>query len=97
MADYAKKHGYEHTYAQDVDQSVARAFGASNTPHVFVLQNENGTFRLRYIGAIDNNTKSASDATKKYVQEAVDALLDGGTPPVEKTKAIGCSIKWKSA
>ena len=96
MVDYAKKHQYKHPYLQDTKQTVARAFGATNTPHVFVLKNEDGKFRVAYIGAIDNNTRDASAADKHYVQDAVDALIQGKVPAENKTKAIGCSIKWKS-
>lgn len=96
MVTYAKKNMYKHAYLQDVDQSVARAFGATNTPHVFVLQKEGNEMVLSYIGAIDNNTKDAALANKKYVEDAVDALLKGEKPVVTKTKAIGCTIKWKS-
>ncbi len=97
MVAYAQKHNYQHPYVQDIEQDVTRAFGATNTPHVFVLKNEGGSFRVSYIGAIDNNTRSAADADKKYVQDAVNALLEGKQPKEVKTKAIGCSIKWKSA
>lgn len=97
MVKYAKDNDYKHDYLQDEDQSVAKAFGASNTPHVFVLKNENGDFKVAYIGAIDNNTKDAAAADKKYVEDAVNALLEGKTPATNKTKAIGCTIKWKAA
>ena len=97
MVAYAKENEYEHDYLQDEGQSVARAFGASNTPHVFVLKNEEGEFKVAYIGAIDNNTKDAAAADKKYVEDAVNALLEGKTPTTNKTKAIGCTIKWKEA
>jgi len=96
MVDYAKKHQYKHPYLQDTEQTVASAFGASNTPHVFVLNNENGNFRVSYIGAIDNNSRDSAPADKHYVQEAVNALLSGDKPEETKTKAIGCTIKWKS-
>ncbi len=97
MKKYAKEHNYEHAYVQDADQSVARAFGASNTPHVFVVKKESGKFILSYIGAIDNNSRDASAADKKYLEDAVDALLSGKQPELTKTKAIGCTIKWKEA
>ncbi len=97
MKSYAAENGYKHHYLQDVDQSVTRAFGATNTPHVFVLENNSGKFVVRYIGAIDNNTRSAAAADKKYVEDAVNALLSDTTPEVSKTKAIGCSIKWKAS
>lgn len=94
MVDYAKEHDYTHAYVYDADQSVAKAFGATNTPHVFIVSKEKGKLVLDYIGAIDNNTRSAEAADKKYVEEAVDALLQGKKPELTKTKAIGCTIKW---
>jgi peroxiredoxin len=97
MVKYAKDKNYSFPYLLDESQSVARAFGATNTPHVFVLKKEGKDFKVAYIGAIDNNSKDASAADKKYVEEAVDALVSGKEVPTNKTKAIGCTIKWKSA
>jgi len=97
MKKYAKDNNYKHAYVQDTDQSVARAFGASNTPHVFVVKKENEKFILSYVGGIDNNSRDASAADKKYLEDAVDALLSGKQPELTKTKAIGCTIKWKEA
>jgi hypothetical protein len=51
---------------------------------------------VAYIGAIDNNTRDEASADKKYVEQAVDALLAGKPVPTSKTKAIGCGIKWKN-
>ena len=95
MVAYAKAKNFPHIYLQDESQEVARAFGATNTPHVFVLDNDGDSFKVAYIGAIDNNPRSGEDATKHYVQDAVNALLKGEDPPVTSAKAIGCSIKWK--
>lgn len=97
MVAQAKRKNYEFPYLVDETQSVARAFGATNTPHVFVLKNENERFVVTYIGAIDDNPRSPSDVTRKYVEDAVDALLSGGEVERTKTKAIGCGIKWKNA
>ncbi|MEQ8926011.1 MAG: thioredoxin family protein [Fulvivirga sp.] len=96
MVEYADENEYKHAYLYDEDQSVAKAFGATNTPHVFVIKKEDDKLVLKYIGAIDNNTRDAAAADKKYVQDAVDALLDGKNPETTKTKAIGCTIKWAS-
>lgn len=96
MAAQAKRKNYDFPYLIDETQDVARAFGASNTPHVFVLKKDGSDFTVAYIGAIDNNARDASSANKKYVEEAVDALLAGKTVPTNKTKAIGCGIKWKN-
>lgn len=97
MVKYAKTKGYDFPYLFDETQEVAKNYGATNTPHVYVLKKEGGAFKVAYIGAIDNNTKDAAAADKKYVEEAVDALVTGKAVPTEKTKAIGCTIKWKAA
>ena len=97
MVSYAEENGYEHPYLYDADQSVAKRFGATNTPHVYVLKKDGGDLIVNYIGAIDNNTRDAAAADKKYVEDAVDALLNDKKPAVTKTKAIGCTIKWKAA
>ena len=95
MVSQAKKKGYEFPYLQDESQQVARSFGATNTPHVFVLKKDGQNFKVAYIGTIDNNARDGSSVTKKYVEEAVDALLDNKSIPTTRTKAIGCGIKWK--
>lgn len=98
MKSQAKRKNYDFPYLVDETQEVAEAYGATNTPHVFVLnrvgQNE---LKVAYIGAIDDNSRNASAVTKKYVEDAVDALLDRKEVPVTKTKAIGCTIKWKNS
>lgn len=96
MVSNARKKKYSFPYLVDESQEVARKFGASNTPHVFVLQKENKDFKVAYIGTIDNNSRDASSATKKYVEEAVDALLANKPVTTNRTKAIGCGIKWRS-
>lgn len=96
MVEQAKKNKYDFPYLVDETQSVAHAFGATNTPHVFVLKKDGDSFVVAYIGAIDNNAHDAANADKKYVEEAVDALLQNKPLPTTKTKAIGCGIKWKN-
>jgi peroxiredoxin len=95
MVDVAKRKSYEFPYLVDESQAVAKSFGATNTPHVFVLKNENSAFKVAYIGAIDDSPRNASSASKKYVEEAVNALLANKPVTSAKTKAIGCGIKWK--
>jgi peroxiredoxin len=95
MASLAKKKNYTFPYLQDETQQVTRSFGATNTPHVFVLRKSGQNFNVAYIGTIDNNSRDGSAATKKYVEEAVDALLENKSIPTTRTKAIGCGIKWK--
>jgi len=95
MISLAKEKHYTFPYLYDPTQQTTKTFGASNTPHAFVLKKEDGAFKVSYMGAIDNNVRDASTANKKYIEEAVDALLAGGAVATPKTKAIGCGIKWK--
>jgi peroxiredoxin len=95
MVSLAKKKNYTFPYLVDETQEVAKSFGATNTPHVYVLKNESSNFTVAYIGTIDNNSRDASSVTRKYVEEAVDALLADKPVSTAKTKAIGCGIKWK--
>lgn len=97
MVSQAKKKNYDFPYLVDETQEVARAFGATNTPHVFVLKNENKAFKVAYIGAIDDNSRDEKAASKKWVEEAVDALLAGKPVQESKTKAIGCGIKYRNS
>lgn len=97
MSARAKQKNYDFPYLIDESQAVAKAFGATNTPHVFVLQKVGDKFQVAYVGTIDNNSRDASSVTKRYVEEAVDALLSGKDVGTTTTKAIGCGIKWKNS
>ena len=95
MVVLSKEKGYSFPYLYDESQEIATAYGATRTPHLYVLQKVDDKYIVKYIGAIDNNTEDADKADKKYIEEAVDALLAGKSVPTPETKAIGCSIKWK--
>ena len=95
MKKKAKDESYTFPYLYDESQEVAKSFGATNTPHVYVLAKEGNKIVVKYIGAIDNNVDDPSMADKKYVADAVNSILEGKDPAVASTKAIGCGIKWK--
>ncbi|WP_372645146.1 thioredoxin family protein [Ancylomarina sp.] len=95
MIKRSNEKGFTFPYLIDEKQDIYKRFGATKTPHVFILSTKKGMHKVEYIGAIDNNYKSAAMATKHYVGDAVDALLQGKKPMVTATKAIGCSIKSK--
>ncbi len=97
MKKLAKKKNYPFPYLMDETQETTKAYGATNTPHMYVLQKQSGQYIVKYIGAIDNNPKEPENVSKAYLEDAIDALLKGDEVPEKKTKAIGCSIKWKSA
>lgn len=87
----AEEKGFDFPYLLDEGQKVFPKFGATKTPHVFLVDNE---MTVRYIGAIDDST-DGSDIQTKYVEDAIMALEKGTDIPVTNTKAIGCSIKVK--
>jgi peroxiredoxin len=95
MQKRAKEKGFTFPYLYDEQQTVYPQFGATRTPHIFVLAKAGDEMTVEYIGAIDDNYEDASKVTNKYVENTVDALLAGKKPEVTSTKAIGCSIKAK--
>jgi len=95
MQKAAKAKGFTFEYLYDENQEVAKNFGATNTPHVYLLSKNDDKLKVEYVGAIDNNADNAANADKKYVADAIYALMKEEKVPVNSTKAIGCTIKWK--
>lgn len=93
MKARAKAKGFTFPYLIDKEQKIFPQYGATKTPHMYVLQKTDKGNVVKYIGAVDNNYKDASAVTEKYVENAVNALLNGEDVKETKTRAIGCSIK----
>lgn len=87
----AKSKGFTFPYLFDEGQKVYPKFGASKTPHVYIVNKK--SMKVEYIGAIDNSSKDPIAVSEKYVENAVDALLAGKKIEKIETKAIGCTIK----
>lgn len=79
-------------YVVDATSEVARAFGAGRTPEAFLFD---AAGKLVYHGAVDDNAKEPEKVEKRYLKEALAAVVEGAAVPVAETKAIGCSIKFK--
>lgn len=90
----AEEKGFTFPYLLDADQSITRAYGASRTPHVFLLQKENTDYIVKYIGAIDDNSKSPEAVEEEFAANAIRSIEEGKEPEPNFTKAIGCTIKW---
>lgn len=95
MKTRAKEKGFTFPYLVDEGQKIYPQYGATKTPHVFLLNKENGKNIVKYIGAIDNNYDDPNDVSEHYVQDAVNSLLKGQPVKTTKTVAIGCTIKVK--
>jgi peroxiredoxin len=92
MKKHAKENSYNFYYARDDGSILAREFGATRTPHVYLFDAED---QLVYRGAIDDNAKNQKKVKKPYVADAIDAMLAGNTIKYASTKALGCGIKFK--
>ena len=73
----------------DAERVVADLYEAVATPHVFVVD---GKGILRYRGAVDDVTFRQRKATRFFLEEAVEALLEGHPPATAETPAYGCAI-----
>ncbi|MBF6608127.1 MAG: thioredoxin family protein [Flavobacterium sp.] len=89
----AKEKGFTFPYLFDEGQKIYPQYGATKTPHVYILQKTAKGNQVKYIGAIDDNFENEAAVKQKYVQDAVNALLSGKEVIVKETKAIGCTIK----
>jgi peroxiredoxin len=97
MQKLAKEKGYTFPYLFDETQNTAKEYGATKTPHVYLLKKEKGEYIVKYIGAIDDNADDAAAVKEKYVENAIANILANKPVTPDNTKAIGCGIKWKKS
>ncbi|MDF7806704.1 thioredoxin family protein [Pontiellaceae bacterium B12219] len=90
MKKMAQKEGYQFPYLQDSTSEVARHFGATKTPDVFLFDADN---KLVYKGAVGDGGTSPTDDV--WLADALEALLAGKDINPQETKAVGCSIKFR--
>ena len=90
MRARAEERGFHFPYVVDATSDVARAFGATRTPEIFLFDGEG---LLVYHGAIDDNARQADQVENHYLRDALEALLAGEEIAVAETRALGCSIK----
>lgn len=95
MQARAKAKGFTFPYLMDDGQKIYPQYGATKTPHVYILEKTTEGNIVKYIGAIDDNYQDATAVKTKYAENAIDALLKGEEIAQKTTRAIGCSIKTK--
>jgi len=96
MVRRAEQETFSFLYLRDEEQTVARSFGATHTPEFFLFApDQRGELRLRYHGRMDDNHRDPVAVAHHYLNEAVDAVLQGRAIMYEETHSIGCTIKWK--
>lgn len=92
MQQRAKDKKFKFPYLFDEGQNIFPKFGATKTPDCFIVKKTTAGLKLVYRGAFDDN-KEEKEVKKKYIADAIDALLAGKTPDPAVTKAFGCGIK----
>lgn len=92
MKKRAKERAFNFPYVVDSTSDVARAYGATKTPEVFLFDT---SMKLAYYGAIDDNAKNPDEVESAYLTDAMAALKAGEEIAVTETKAIGCTIKFR--
>jgi peroxiredoxin len=95
MIERAKEKGFPFAYLFDDGQKIYPQYGATRTPHVYLLERVGSDLKVAYIGAIDDNYRDAAQVTEPFLANAIDALLNGQRPDPDFTRAIGCTIKTR--
>jgi peroxiredoxin len=91
MKKRAEKAGFNFPYLYDPTQKSGIDYGATCTPHAFVLDKDR---KLAYMGAIDDSMK-ADKVKKQYIRAALDSILDGKQPETATTRQFGCGIRYE--
>ncbi|MEZ4368321.1 MAG: redoxin family protein [Kofleriaceae bacterium] len=94
----AKTFGLSHPILRDEDGAVGKAYGATNTPNLFVIDGEGV---VRYAGAVDNSPDGEAQSPEggtlvRYVDAALEDLAAGRPVATPSTKPYGCSVKYAS-
>jgi len=90
MKAYAKDQGYGWYYMVDQNSSLADAFGANRTPECYLFD---GSGKLVYHGAIDDNPNDAGAVSRKHLRVAIDEVLGGKEVTIKQSRSVGCGIK----
>lgn len=92
MKERARLKNFNFPYLHDMEQKVAKSYGAQRTPEVFLFDVQK---ILRYHGTIDDNYDDPRAVKIHYLRNALDALLQGKKVSLGETEPVGCTIKWK--
>ena len=90
MKSYAEGQGFQWYYAEDKNNELADAFGATRTPECFLFDKSG---KLVYHGAIDDNPNDADAVNRKHLKEAINEATTGKEVSVKKSRSVGCAIK----
>lgn len=90
MQKHAKEKGYTFPYVVDENHVLADEYGATKTPHIYLIDRNN---ILVYRGAIDDSARDLTKIENHYLADAITALVAGQKIKTTTSKALGCTIK----
>jgi peroxiredoxin len=93
MQERAKLLKLDFPYVMDATSELAKAFGATKTPEAFLFDKSG---KLVYHGTIDDNAREPEKVTRRWLRDAVDAVVAGKSVATGETKAFGCGIKYRA-
>jgi peroxiredoxin len=91
LKERAESQKFNFPYLRDDNQKIAQAYGATHTPHVFLLD---GKRNIAYMGAIDDN-EDPEKVAKPYLRDAIESVLEGKEPLMKEAQPFGCRIRYK--
>ncbi|HEY1683714.1 MAG TPA: redoxin domain-containing protein [Tepidisphaeraceae bacterium] len=96
LKSFASENDLSHPILLDKDGTVGHAYGATNTPEMYIIDKSGN---LVYEGGIDSQASADSNDpvhadTDKYVDDALTALQSGQPIAHPQTKAYGCFVKY---
>lgn len=86
--------GLDLPVVQDPSGAIARAFGVSRAPHIFLFGPD---LTLLYDGAIDDSPASADRVRTPYLAQAMDQSVAGLAVDIQRTQSFGCTLARSSA
>lgn len=92
MKKRAKLKNFNFPYLKDETQDVAKLFGATHTPQIFLFDQKR---KLKYEGKIDDNLQEPEKVKSKYLRDAIVEVVNNQEVSIPETFSIGCTIKWK--
>lgn len=92
MKKRGEEMAFNFPYLRDEDQTVAKAYGASHTPEIFLFDSQR---KLVFHGKIDDNWRDETKVNSMYLRDAIEELIEDKDISVPETFTIGCTIKWK--
>jgi peroxiredoxin len=93
MLERSVEKGFTFPYLFDEGQKVYPVWGATHTPHMYIVNKDGSNLKVVYVGTIDNNWRDASAVTVNYIDNAIASIMEGKDIEQPTTRAIGCSIK----